>query len=578
MFERYNRLIFIVLTSILLVIVMTCTQPDDVIAPVSETQLILRPDRLPTLPDGMVYYLWALDTASETNAYFIGNFIWKNEYFKFYDLDNNQIDSIWTADYDVLDPFYRYLCVSVERSGELPTGDVMSVDSIGPIMLLDTLVAPEEAVMKMVYPIDLWLGDGFFCVETPTDSNSNDHESGGIWFAEYLYQDYPMADTSGVRFFISQANPQLERPLYLVANDIDTTYFRCVQYSPNYPFPCIDSIVIDEATYNPSNNTHFIYFDTTDADSFVFLRPEGPEGPVDTVSVDTLRFFVDTVQIANVEIVTDSSYTVSDTLILDSFVHTYMSFDYVTLPINLTDSNLVDTITASIYDDDIDEWVDDTQIVTRPPLNDFNHTMVFDIYVSAYTVRVDRFLHSYEEVPDLENTKWHFKGWVVSPYLEPKSAFGELVLPAWNFFYADQELSPVDGGLITTGSFKSFRGPDDGNPYSDNHRVPPVPGEDFLLNLPAGVDSIYFTDQNNPTSNAGTVFITLEPDNYSDSLHNFPLVYMASRIPTDSAVTDTMPHTQFQSGDPMFNMSNKFSAVNDNSFGFPAIRVGILRK
>jgi hypothetical protein len=110
--------------------------------------------------------------------------------------------------------------------------------------------------------------------------------------------------------------------------------------------------------------------------------------------------------------------------------------------------------------------------------------------------------------------------------------------------------------------------------------VPPYPGEDFLLNLPAGVDSIYFADQTDVLKKAGRVLVTLEPDNYDSDSTNFPLIYLLGDIPyygnnSNPGLADTSEHSQRTLD---FEMRNKSSCVDGNGTGFPGIHVTIIRE
>ncbi len=583
MFRRYKCFLIAILAAVVIVQFIGCSQPDDVVAPVSATKLVLKPERLPTLPADYVYHLWVIDSMLvNPQAYSIGSFIWNNELFGFYDLDSNRVDSIWNVNYDVLDPFYRYLAVSIERRDDLPTQATSSLDSVGPIMLQDTLVNPVESPVKLVFPLDLWLATGFFCVETPSDSNSNSHDASGIWFTEYIYDSIRYADTFNVQFRFVAGRDTISRDLILDTVVGDTSYWDCNQYQFGR---CIDSTEVLDTLLGYD----FTYIDVIDADTFWVFYPEGPEGVADTLEIALLAETLDTLQITRRRLIIDSSYQLTDTLILDSFVHKYYQFDFVRFPVNI--SGAAHDTTITLYRPDTlyrvnGEFIDPTPDVDTAydstfrifPLVDYNHTLIYTGFITSTFLRVDKFLESYEDGTDLNSIKWHYKGWVLSPYLQPLNSFGSVQKPAWHSFYMNQELSPITGGLITTGGFKSFRDADDSNPYTDNHRVPSVPGEDFLLNLPAGVDSIYFCDASNPSVSAGTVFITLEPDNYNDDERNFPLVYMVGKIPSYANVSITSRHNQFAVGDPTFQMFNKFSAVDGNTVGFPAIHVTIIRE
>jgi len=567
MHERFNRLFHTALIAFIVVLAVGCTQPDDIIAPVSETMLILTPDRLPTLPDSMVYYFWVLD--STDNAYYIGNFIWNNEYYQFYDLDSNAIDSVWQVDYDVLDPFYRYLCVTVEHLDDLPGGTTLPVDSIGPIMLQDTLIDPEASLMEMVFPIDIWLGDGFFCVETPSDSDSWSNEASGIWFCEYTFDYIQVSDTTDVICSFPIGTGVTPRDLVIDVFTADTGFYDCNIWDPIYPGVCNDSTEVIDTTLGYD----FMAVDTLDADTFTVVYIEGVP---DTVDVSVLGGTLDTVAVTHVEAIVDSQYTLLDTLVLDTFIHTYIDFDVIAPAVNITSDTLYDTVTISRYDDMAEIWVDEDTVIIIPPFVSFNHDFVYT--VSSESVYVDKFLSSFEECPDLNGTKWHYKGWVMSPFLVPTTTFGTFIKPSWLDFYVQQEFT-LSFAMISTGSFKSFWAADDANPYSGNKRVPKIPGEDFLFNLPAGIDSIFFvTPLTGPTA-YGDVIVTLEPDNYNENQMNFPLIMMSGALPSWGFVSDSLEHVQNSTGgNANFRLRNWASTVAGNPTGFPAVHVGVARR
>ncbi len=585
MHGRYNRMILNILTAVLLVLVFGCTQPDDVLAPVSTTRIILEPERLPSLPDSMYYHIWIIDTAQM--AYSVGSFYWNSNKFKFYDLDSNVIDSAWTVNYDILNPFYRFINVSVENIGNMPSGSVLPQSSIGPIMLQDTLYSTEERLMKMVFPLDLWLGYGFFAVETPSDSDSQSRDVSGIWFAEYIYDSLDFADTTNVTLVI---NNILARDLLLTANEVDTIFYRCDSFFKRPWTRCADSHVITLAEYDPDSiyksspyDTAFydrMYLDTLDADTAVVICSTDE---CDTLPVDTLAYTTDSIDVNYVKVITDSNYTLRDSLVLDTFIHTYIEFDFVAPVVNTGTASRYDTVTiSSNYDKATDTWLDQRDTVYEIlPYRSYDHDLNF-IY-DEWFIKVDKFINSFDESPDLSDAandfipeydkKWHYKGWVLSPYLSPKSSFAKLTQPSWAPFYIETQISPLDAPMISTGTFKRFDRPDDGNPYTDNHRVPPLPGEDFLLNLPPGVSSINFAS---PGNNEGKILVTLEPDNFSSDSTNFPLILYVGNTPYYNDMIDTGEHSQRIVGE--FDVTNWSSGLAGAAAGFPIIHVKYVRE
>ncbi len=80
--------------------------------------------------------------------------------------------------------------------------------------------------------------------------------------------------------------------------------------------------------------------------------------------------------------------------------------------------------------------------------------------------------------------------WFGTPGMPPTSGLTlPMLAPGW--VYEGWVVVPASTGPIplSTGTFTEFNKPDSGNPFGGtaNNAGPPVPGEDFLLNAPAGV-------------------------------------------------------------------------------------------
>jgi hypothetical protein len=91
----------------------------------------------------------------------------------------------------------------------------------------------------------------------------------------------------------------------------------------------------------------------------------------------------------------------------------------------------------------------------------------------------------------------------------------------------------IDGTPVTTGRFTSTVSADDSAPYSGAMEGPPFPGEDFLMNAPAGLAF--------PTDIAGgTAVISIEPEPDDDAAP-FTLKPLAGMIP--STATDHVTYS-----------------------------------
>lgn len=84
----------------------------------------------------------------------------------------------------------------------------------------------------------------------------------------------------------------------------------------------------------------------------------------------------------------------------------------------------------------------------------------------------------------------------------------------------------IDGTPVSTGTFTSLDAPDDLAPFSGTMGGPPFPGEDFIMNAPAGL--------NFPTDLAGaTAVISVEPSP-DNSPNPFSLKPLVGAIPADA--------------------------------------------
>ncbi|UCD94606.1 MAG: anti-sigma factor [Candidatus Zixiibacteriota bacterium] len=532
MHVRSSRLITAGLFALIVALIWGCSQPEDVVAPISTTKIHLTPAQLPSAPPGYLYELWTLDTNGR--AYSAGKFIWDNKKYKFYDTDSSEIDNIWSVKYDLLDPFYEYLAVSIETiPDDWP-------DSIGPVILTDTIVSPELRPIQLVFPVDFGISTAGFCVETPTDKNSDSLDGCGVWFAFYRYDSVSLYDTVSVRLRRGARNPR--------RLELDTTYWICNEWSGTV---CIDSTdVTEEVSQDPGYPWEWTTLDTS--------------------NLAELAATLDTLAIRCTTTVVDSFY-VPDTQLIDTFVHRIMDFEFVTLPVNVT-SDTIETIF-------VDPCTGSEDTLFYEPFTDYIHSLIYGIDSTAY--KLDRFLSNHEEVPDLDSLglKWHYKGWIISPWLDvmaPGCAELErLTKPAWLPFQIQQLFGdPDEWKIISTGSFKGWEHADDGNPYSDNRRVPDFPGEDFILNLPCGADSFYFASQDFYRDSIGEIFVTVEPDNFNEAT-NFPMILFLTpwHVPSYGSVSDTTANSLQD-----FRLTNVSGRVEGNPFGFPGIRAEIVRE
>ncbi len=323
-------------------------------------------------------------------------------------------------------------------------------------------------------------------------------------------------------------------------------------------------MLIDDITV-PSNSSVDLVFPLND-----LLWEATSRFNMETTS-DSDRFAADGYGIwfASYQRLTDS---VRDTFSLDSF---WLDTIYDTFPRDTVLVNLVgidsirDTVFTRIFGVDSFpqqavryfrivqvDWADagDSILLTIP---NFDYTVGSNV-----TFDYDEFTQDSFALPDFTSYGWKYKGWVVSPYVNPTNV-GYATSPAWQPNSVNDSLMPgIRGGLLTTGTFSMINKPDDSNPYAQpGNRLPQFPGEDFLL-FPSGWNGLV----PNSSGNSGTVFISLEPMNFIYDTTNFPLI----------AFTADIPRNRFEiTGDEVIiNMWNRTQTV-DPRIGFPRIRVDI---
>lgn len=120
--------------------------------------------------------------------------------------------------------------------------------------------------------------------------------------------------------------------------------------------------------------------------------------------------------------------------------------------------------------------------------------------------------------------------WFLDPAAGPGAGLDLPTLPSgWVY----EGWAVINGSPVSTGTFTDVAAADAGAPFSGTMAGPPFPGEDFLVNAPAG--------QTFPTDLAGGVaVISIEPypDNSADPFVLKPLVGMI-----DASATDHTPYT-----------------------------------
>ncbi len=452
MSKRIRRLLIMAALVVATTVYWGCSQPADVLAPFSTSEVTLNPQVLPANFPGMHYQLWV---ANSQDTVSLGKFAYDNFEKKFLELNGSpRADSnLFTLDGNIFD--FSELFVSIEEDND------PAPLSPGPIMLIDDVTLPSEISVDLVFPLSdiLWEATARYNMETTSDSDRFALDGYGLWFASYQQLFDSIRDTLSLDSFW-----------------VDTTY----EIFPR------DTVIPN--LIGISNIT----------------------------SGDTTRIFG-----------------------VDSFNHAIIRF---------VQAVQIDTAAAG-----------DSILVTIP---NFIYTIG-----SLFAFNFDEFTQDSFALPEYSDYGWKYKGWVVSPTVSP-SAVGSATLPAWRPNSPNDSLMPgISGGLLTTGTFSKINKPDDNNPYVAGPRLPQFPGEDFIANLPGGMNTGNWGGLVPLSSgNSGTVFISLEPTNFVTDTTNFPLIaFMADVPPVRDSITATVV---------IINMQNR-TQTNDPFIGFPRIRVDI---
>jgi hypothetical protein len=199
MTKRTGRLFFLALIVSGLSVYFSCSQPDDIMIPVSRTELYLwgnevltpkpKPQCLPTNPEGMIYELWV---ANDQETLSLGKFGWcQFPQLTFQDENGNLRPD---SNYFVLEAdIYKYshIFVSIERN---PDPEPLVP---GPIMLIDAVTDPKNDPIELRFPLNdsLTTATVFFNMETPSDGNRDFLDGYGVWFSAYSTKSDSTRDT-----------------------------------------------------------------------------------------------------------------------------------------------------------------------------------------------------------------------------------------------------------------------------------------------------------------------------------------------------------------------------------------------
>lgn len=260
MLRRLAFLPFLIVAGAIAFGLFGCTQSEDIVTPVSSTEVSLSIERLPSLPDGMLYELWVADNSDTVS---LGKFGWDAVNRRFLNADGDEMTSAFALSDDILK--FRTCFVSVETDPDDNTS------SPGPIMAIDNVTNTAANAINLRFPkIDsLWLNNAVFCLEATSDSTRDDHNGFGVWFATYARQRVDFRDTLGIIFdsivdFDTFLDPGTTAriPNELLSYSVETT--TIAMPGPNFILRYPDA---EEQLVHIGANFVLGYFDTTIPDT-----------------------------------------------------------------------------------------------------------------------------------------------------------------------------------------------------------------------------------------------------------------------------------------------------------------------
>jgi hypothetical protein len=199
MIRRRSRLVFIALAVCAATFYFSCTQPQDIMTPISRTDIYLggvnepgsnaalQVQNLPTNPEGMIYELWV---ANDRDTVSLGKFGYNQTSLTFRDEngDERPDSTYFVLEGDIFD--FSHIFVSVETNPDtLP-------EEPGPIMLIDIVTEPSSDLIELRFPLNdsLTTTTVAFNMETPSDTSrdilgrfgvSDITDGFGVWFSVY---------------------------------------------------------------------------------------------------------------------------------------------------------------------------------------------------------------------------------------------------------------------------------------------------------------------------------------------------------------------------------------------------------
>ena len=178
MSNRIRRLLILAALIAATTVYWGCSQPADVLAPFSTSEVTLNPQLLPANFPGMHYQLWVSNTQDTVS---LGRFGYDEFNKRFLEVDGSlRADSnLFTLDDNIFK--FSKLFVSIEEDVD------PAPSSPGPIMLIDDVTLPSDLSVDLVFPLSdiLWDATARYNMETTSDSDRLAWDGNGIWFSTY---------------------------------------------------------------------------------------------------------------------------------------------------------------------------------------------------------------------------------------------------------------------------------------------------------------------------------------------------------------------------------------------------------
>ncbi len=256
--------------------------------------------------------------------------------------------------------------------------------------------------------------------------------------------------------------------------------------------------------------------DTLGVDSFSVQLSGAPDDP-DSLVPDTIGIVMQSYW--------DTTYT-NVIFGLDTIPHRQITIEYL-------DTVDPDNNYILFVDYDIDSgWTDDAIPVHE---NLSLGQVLFYTYQNTFG----------ETLPSIEEYGWQYNAWVFHEYFDEQIPVG---IPFGYGLQGDIASEP-DWRVVQLGAFQKPDTADFSNLYGDNREVPNFPGEDFILNLPAGYNSFDFTSPGIPDTSGfdwGVVVVGMEPMPSKVTINpevNFPLFFLSKKLSTPGDYSFVNYHT-----------------------------------